>query len=591
VAAPTTTPSPNAIGVTTTADAHDGAVLVVEGAPRATTASVLAALDDPEGALALRLRASEDWRASAVAGAARNDGACFVVQLQARGAGKEWSADRASMRAAVALEIARQEIDRALDAARATNETAAARLAIGTGGDPREAADRAAWWAWPAAASPASSGATSPTTLRASSTLSVPLPLAVKGATPSAVDAEAVVAAASPKFTAAVARAKLAWARPEIDVRGRVEAGQGELWALVGSSCGVAHETSTDAGLASVAVATLVSASAPRAATDGVILEPWIAPAGVGVVAHAAPKPGESPGAHAQRVSDLAARAFLASFPRGDDVVSARAASLVAHADASAATDLVHAALAAVRPDRPSFLYAEGDAAAIAHVSLDSVALRLSTLRDGPLRLAVIANGDQAQVDAATRAADRWAPRRPGETRACPAIDPGVAPKGGLHALTVKSGTGVAFAFPVDEAQRDAATLLAFALSADGGRLAPALAGAASVVDARLVRGLDRSALVVVALAPDANVDAVAAKLRGLFEAMRTGAIAAEDLARAEHARTDAATARRLDPRARLVDLFLGDAPPTVTDLAHLRAAAGAILDEDRAQVVLAGLK
>jgi len=105
------------------------------------------------------------------------------------------------------------------------------------------------------------------------------------------------------------------------------------------------------------------------------------------------------------------------------------------------------------------------------------------------------------------------------------------------------------------------------------------------------VRGLDRSALVVVALAPDANVDAVAAKLRGLFEAMRTGSIAADELARAEHARGDTATARRLDPRARLVDLFLGDAAPATTDLAHLRAAAAAILDEDHAQVVLARLK
>jgi hypothetical protein len=585
------TPATSVIGVTTTADSVDGAVLVIEGASRATTASVLAQLEDPEGALALRLRASEDWRATTIAGAARADGACFVVQLQAHGAAKEWNAERASMRAAVALEIARQEIDRALDAAHAVAETDAARVALGTGGDPREAADRAAWWAWPSIAASTSGASSASGGLRSTLTLAVPLPLAVKGATPSAVDADAMVSATTPKFTAAVARAKLAWARPEIDVRGRVEVGQGELWALVGSSCGVAHETSTDAGLASVAIATLVSASAPRATTEGVTIEPWIAPGGVGVVAHAANKPGESASAHAQRVSDLAARSFLASFPRAEDVVVARAESLIAHADAPAATNLVRAALAATRPDRPSFLYAEGDASAVAHVGVDAVALRLTTLRDGPLRLAVIADVESNQIDVATRAADRWAPRRPGETRSCPAIDPGAAPKGGLHAITVKSGTGVAFAFPVDESQRDVATLIAFALSADGGRLAPALGGVASSFDARLVRGLDRSALVVVALLPDANVDAVSAKIRALLESLRTGALTADDLSRAEHARADAILVRRLDPRARLVDLFLGDAPASSVDLAHLRSAAAALLDEDRAQVVLARLK
>ena len=594
---PTSPPPPKPIAPTNafvalTTQSNESAVLVVEGTPRAAIPSVLAALVDPTAPLTLRLRGADEWQATGISGAARSEGGCLVVELEpsprARMTGKEWNADRVTMRAAVALEVTRQEIERAIERAKATTDGEAARLSIASGGDAREAADRAAWWGW-------SSTFTAGTALRSTFTLMVPPPVATKGATAATVDVEGFLAGLRPKLDGALDRAKLAWARTEIDLRSRVEPGQGELWAVLGSSCGVAHETGVDAGLGNLAMSALTTTAAPRAQSDGVAIEAWAAPLGLGIVAHAAARPAETPKALAQRVGDEAARAFLATFPGNGEVASARAEALVSLAGAKPPGDLVHEALRASSPERPSWLSALGAVDPVARTGLDSLELRLATLRASPLRLAVIANTDGEQVEVTLRAADRWTPRRPGESRVCPSIDAGVQPKGAIHPLVVKSGTGVAFAFAVDDAQRDAAELLARVLDGAGGRLATdvASAGLGTFYEARFVRGLGRSALVLVALAPDANIDALVQRMRALFEQLRTGGLKAEDLARAERESAAALTLRRLEPRARVVDLFLGDLAPTASavDLARLRTVATKVLDEDRAHLVVAHLK
>jgi hypothetical protein len=253
----------------------------------------------------------------------------------------------------------------------------------------------------------------------------------------------------------------------------------------------------------------------------------------------------------------------------------------------------VRSALRATNALHPSWLDPAGTVDGVAKIGGEAAELRLATLRTGPLRLAVLANAEDPQSDATARAAERWVPRRPGESRACPVVDSGIAPKGAIHPLTVKSGTGVALAYPVDESQRDVAAHLALVLDGNGGRLADVLGGGiATKWEARLVRGVGRHALVILALAPDGNVDAVVSRLRLLFDKMRGGAIETNDLARADRERDAARVARRLDPRARVVDLFAGEllmAPPPI-DLTQLRAAAGKLLDEDRAQLVVARL-
>ena len=566
--------------------ATEGAVLVIEGMHRSVVPTALAALGDPNGALTMRLRAEGEWRARGIAGASRPEGGCVVIELEASAShpkDKEWNPERVAMRASVALEVARQEVELAVDSAR-VDDAEAARTAIGLGGDPREAADRAAWWGWTAE---------KPSARASSSTLLVPAIAVSKGA---ATDVDAVLSLAQTKLDQALQRARISWARAEIELRSRVEAGQGEVWAALASPCSVAHESTADAGLAAVALNALVSASAARASNDGVIVEPWAATVGVGVVAHAAARNGESNKALAQRVGDAVGRVLLASFPTADTFAIARGEAIVSLGSGAPPSELVRAALRSTLPDRPSWLEPIGTADAVATTGLEASELRLTTLRGGPLRLAVLANGDADQADAVAKGAERWVPRRPGEARACPVTDAGAVPKGSVHSIVVRTGTGVALAFPVDESQREAATLLSTVLDGPGGRLDLELgaAGVTSGHQAKLVRGVGRHALVIVVLSPDANVDAVVPRLRALVEKLRNGGLAADDLARAERERGNFLMHRRIEPRARVVDVFTGElstATAAPIDLTQLRAVAAKVLDEDRTQLVVARLK
>jgi len=561
--------------------AHEGGVVVIEGGPRAALPGALPSLVDPDGPLSLRLRAADDFRIRGVAGAARAEGACLVIEVEPSPAARLFAKDpeRFAMRAAVALEVARQEAELALEAGKGTADAEAARIAIGAGGDPREAADRAAWWSWPA--SPSS-------TISSSPTLSVPT-AAIKGPQ---VDEATILSQVGSKFSLAVSRSKLAWTKNEIDLRGRLEIGQGELWAALGSPCSVGHEGVADAGLAAVAMRALAAAHATRI-EDGVTIEPWTAATGVGLVGHAAPRTGESPGHLAHRVGDAIARAYLASFPSPDHLANARAEGLLALSNITGGADLVRSALRSTTPLHPSWLDASGTVDGVAKIGGEATELRLATLRAGPLRLAVLANAEESQSDSTARAAERWVPRRPGESRACPLADGGAIAKGALHPLIVKAGTGVALAYPVEDAQREVAGHLALVLDGANGRLADVLGGGVSTKwEARLVRGVGRHALVILALSPDANVDAVVSRLRALLDKLRGGALESNDLARADRERDALRMSRRLDPRARVVDLFAGEllATPPAIDLTQLRAAAGKLLDEDRAQLVVARL-
>lgn len=562
--------------------AHEGGVVVVEGGPRAALPAALPLLGDLDGPLASRLRAADDFRLRSVSGVAHPDGACVVVEVEPSSAARAVLKDpeRLASRTAVALEVARQEIELALESKKASDDGEAAKIAIGSGGDPREAADRAAFWAWPVAPVMA---------LSSSATLTVPASLVAKG--PS-LDAEAALAALGPKFGQAVQKARLAWTKNEIELKTHVEAGQGELWVALGSPCAVAHEGTQDAGTAAIAMRALASAHVDHL-SDSVTVEPWSATTGVGLVAHASPRAGESSAALAHRVGDAVGRLFLATFPEAEHLAGARAEGLDLLTVPFTSGELVRTAVKLSSPLHPSWLEPQGTLEAVAKVGLEQVDLRLSTLRSGTLRLSVLANVDEAQTDAVARAAERWVPRRPGEARTCPTPDPGAPPKGGLHPITVKSGTGIALSLPVEESQREVASTLAALLDGANGRLAAELgAGLATRWEARLVRGAARHALVIVALAPDPNVDAVVTRVRALLASLRGGAIEAADLARADRDRIAARTARRLDPRARVVDLFSADllATPPAVELAQLRAGAAKLLDEDKTQLVVARL-
>jgi hypothetical protein len=407
---------------------------------------------------------------------------------------------------------------------------------------------------------------------------------------------------------AEIDRATIAWQAPVVDARKVVERGQGEAWVLLASTCGTAPESTGDAGVGA-AVAMAAAAQAAADARD-VQVEPFVAIDGIGVLVHGPARAGESPSAHARRLADGAARAFAADEIEAVRISQARAAMV---ARAAGTDERALAGLAgALAPGHPSSLQPEGTLFGLASLSDASVAARAAAIRAQPLRVAVVANADASQADAAVRAVDRWVARRPGQSRACPATAASATPRPGTYAVDLPAGTvsevliGVPFA-AADAAARVAGTWVAAALDGADGLLAHALGADARVSGdaasrtpealahawSAAVLGAPQSpALVVRVVGSDASLDAAVAQVRALLDRLRHGALRDEDRDRAAGALGRARLAASLDPRARVIDLWRGD-PSTLEahdpapSLDDLRAFAAATL-RDEAFIIVA---
>jgi hypothetical protein len=570
-----------------------GAARVVVTARTATPERAVAAaavLGDPHAPLASRLDALDaPARVRAVVATAHADGGCVAVTLDLNA--RDLATDAAACIATTAA-LARQEVAVELTDTSAP-EDLGGELAM-RASDPRDSAERAAWWSL-AGQRPGDRDA-------------VALALTVGVAAPRDAAARDAAAPATPwqpdAIRAEIDRATIAWHAPVVEARTRVERGQGESWVLLASPCGTTPEANGDAG-AGAEVATAAAAAAARGA-DGadVRVEPFVATDGVGIVAHGPPRAGESPQAHARRLADVAARAFAADTLDAEPVARARAALLSRAAEVEAR--MLGTLGGALSPGHPSWLDPTGTSFGLASSTDESTALRAAAIRNGPLRVAVLANVDQAQAEAAVRAVDRWIARRPGESRACPSPPTLPAPRSGTYAVEVPAGapSEALLALPLaagNPAERSAATWLAAILDGSDGLLAHALSGKSDAHDggasegalarasSASVLGAPRSpALVIRLVAPDASLDGAVAQTRALLDRLRQGALREEDRARAAASLGRDALAASLDPRARTVDLWRGTAPSPAPPLEALRAFAASTLRDDALVIVAA---
>jgi hypothetical protein len=228
------------------------------------------------------------------------------------------------------------------------------------------------------------------------------------------------------------------------------------------------------------------------------------------------------------------------------------------------------------------------------------VAVRAAAIRSGPLRLAVVANVDAPQADAATRAVDRWIARRAGETRSCPPVAAPATPRSGTYSVSVPAGavSEVLIGVPIppsDAAARVAATWIAAALDGDDGLLAHALGGnsasggpLARTWSATVLGAPQASVLVIRLAGPDPAIDPAVAQVRALLDRLRQGAVRDDDRARAAAALARGALAGSLDPRARVVDLWRGASPAPLPSIDDLRAFAAATLRDESLIIVAA---
>lgn len=209
-------------------------------------------------------------------------------------------------------------------------------------------------------------------------------------------------------------------APPARSATARVESGPGaETWVLLAAPCGARDESEDDAGFAAVAMSAAAS-TAPSG--DGAVVEPWITPTAIGLLAHGPPRAGEPARATRQRLASLAAAALAAPAPRG--ALAAARARAVAHV-ASSRVRALSAAGEALLPGRVPLVLPGGTATSLARASDEALRERAVALAEGPLQAIVLAPTP-----------DGAAPRDVGEVLAAFALgsDPG-ASAGGCREL------------------------------------------------------------------------------------------------------------------------------------------------------------
>jgi hypothetical protein len=520
--------------------------IVVQTADSARAALVADALGDPRGSLEAHLSTLEPLaRVRSVTATAHVGWGCVEITLDLPS--PDGIADP-PVNVAAATDLAREEA--LADLAGGVSSGSVAREVANRAGDPRDAAERLAYWTVVAAApAPSSQGPfASFTTVGLSAMGSGPSSLAELG---SALRAELDRAASSRR-------------EPAGDLRVRVERGQSELWVLLASPCGTEPETEADAGSGALAAMALADRARRGAEGSGAVAEEWVTTDGLGLIVHAPATAVESGADLAHRVAELAARSFGAPLSESQDLAAVRTI-LLAHPDGGVMQRSFSILADAIAPGHPSWLLPLGTTESLERSSDEAVRARLNALRAGPLRIAVLANHDRLQAEVVLQTVGGWLPRRTGRPPACPGSATPTPPRPGTYAVETPGASSVdawlAFALPPGEpVARGAATLIAGALTARGGLLEHALGvGLARSWGAKVLGSARAPALVVRISSAQGSLDAAVAEMRVLFDRLRQEGLTRSDRALALAEIADARLELTLDPKARLVALWRGE--------------------------------
>jgi hypothetical protein len=370
-----------------------------------------------------------------------------------------------------------------------------------------------------------------------------------------------------------------AWSKREIPLSSRVEYGQPESWLLLASPCGTAPETGQDAGLRALA---LESAARAFDGALSVALEPWVEPTAMGLLAHALPKPDETPVELARRLARASVHALSLASVDGRAIAAARSAQLGSIGSDPGLDRLIRS----LSGERPSALDARGLEREVAVLSTLDVNRARYALSREPLRAAYLAGAaDSEPLSARTELGRLLGPHR-SDVLPCPAQGPELEGPGAWTVSSVDAHVvpGAFVGVPV-ATRPTSGYALEFLLNREDGYLDRGLvaAGLAETARARFLPGVFGAALLVEVRAPKPDRDRAVAQVRAVLAALSAGVPKTDvELARNEDARRRALAER--GPRGRIVELWMGELPPPPTEASL--SALGAQLGAEQHRVV-----
>jgi hypothetical protein len=344
------------------------------------------------------------------------------------------------------------------------------------------------------------------------------------------------------------------------------EHGQGSVYALIASPCATWSESSKSVGAMGLLMRTLASR---HHEVQSVTVEPWITADGVGLLAHARRlSVEETPEQQAARLGDVLGRVLTTFRFESSDLWGTRNELLTRIGPGP--RPALWRALLALSPQNPTLVAPDGTFASVAGVNVAELLESRAQLLQMPLRLAVLANDGRDQAEVLRRALMRWLSVFRFETAQCPSLSREQAPRAMDSRIESRfpdpddAAVTAAISLPIERPSDETyAELLLWLLNRPNGWLAQYLHDGSIVAtaDARVVGGLQRRGLVVAIGATPSSVDAATANIRRLFQDLGVAALPQQsNIPQAIAQVLQAVRRRRMDPRARLQDLWLSQA-------------------------------
>lgn len=505
--------------------------------------------------LSVRLVLSESpFRLARVVASAQGDGGCVRLTLEAKGVTRSRLPRAAAEALAVASETLKTDLETPLE------PTVVARQILRST-DAAATAELAAWWALAGAAA-------EEVELETSSVLAVPAERGdiagtyeeLEGAYRSEI---ALATQRSPSRDAA---------SPKPDERVAVERGQGESWLLIANECALAREGDWDAGRS--ALVARIAASPGTLA--GVVLEPWVEPAGVGLLARTQQLPGETSAATGRRLGMVVGVALTSLATPEERFARTKLEALRLLSTPSARR--LEGLLTRLEGAAPSWLRPDGLLERQLATTAEDAEERWRAMLREPWRVAMIAAHDVDESPAAFGELRRWV--GPPDDAGCQAAHSNrtTAPAAARWAAPSLSP----HAFLAFQAEGPSESAVAEVVVAHLASVSQRVAAESRAV---LVGAPRRPTVVVEIVASGAERDAALGAWHRELESLRTGALSEDELRKAQLLVNREHVRALESPRGRISALWRGD---RVTPVSHseVREWLGRHLTKDRIQVL-----